>query len=90
MKNIFIIVLILCTSYIKLFSQGTISPLQTSEQCPGVNITFIVTIPGQSVQSVQPKALNINPTVIQQPFNISVGGGNVTFNFVGRFSDFNN
>lgn len=67
-----------------------ITPLQTTEQCPGVNITFTVTIAGQSVQSVQPKALNVNPTVVQQPFNISVSGGNVTFSFVGRFADNNN
>jgi hypothetical protein len=89
MKNIFLSMLIFSISILKIYSQS-ISPLESSEQCPGINITFTVTIAAQSVQSVQPKALNVNPTVIQQPFNISSSGGNVTFNFVGRFADYNN
>lgn len=69
----------------------TINPVQTTEVCPGVNITFTVTIPAaQSIQSVQPWALNVNPVVIQQPFNVTSSGGNITFNFIGRFSDYNN
>lgn len=71
------------------FSQ-VITPALTTEQCPGVNITFTVTIAAQSIQSVQPKALNVNPTVIQQPFNTTVSGANITFSFVGRFADNNN
>lgn len=67
-----------------------ISPDRIGEYCPGVNITFTVTIAGQSVQSITPKALNVPPTVVQQPFNISMSGGNVTFSFVGRFADNNN
>lgn len=69
----------------------TINPVQTTEVCPGVNITFTVTIPAaQSIQSVQPWALNVNPVVVQQPFNITSSGGNITFSFTGRFSDYNN
>jgi hypothetical protein len=34
--------------------------------------------------------LNIAPSVSQQPFNISISGGTVTFSFVGRFFDANN
>lgn len=67
-----------------------ITPAQTTEVCPGVNITFSVSLPGQGVTSVAGVALNVAPTVIQQPFNISVSGGNVNFNFVGRFADYNN
>lgn len=64
--------------------------MQTTEQCLGVNITFTVTITTQSIQSCQPPAFNVNPTVVQQPFNITVSGANITFSFVGRFADYNN
>lgn len=88
MKQIFIF---LSVTLIALLSNAqVISPDRSGEYCPGVNITFTVTIAGQSVQSVTPKALNVPPTVVQQPFNISVSGGNVTFSFVGRFADYNN
>lgn len=68
----------------------TITPVQSTEQCPGVNITFTVTIAANSIQSIQSKALNVNPTVVQQPFNITTNGANKTFNFVGKFADYNN
>ena len=71
------------------YSQQII-PAQTTEQCPGVNITCTVTIAAQSIQNVLPKALNVNPTVVQQPFNVSSSGGNITFSFVGSFADYNN
>jgi hypothetical protein len=67
-----------------------ITPSQSTDVCPGVNITFSVSIPGQGVTSVSGVALNVAPTVIQQPFNVSVSGGNVTFDFTGRFADYNN
>jgi hypothetical protein len=88
MKQIF---LVLSVTLIALLSNAqVISPDRSGEYCPGVNITFTVTIAGQSVQSVTPKALNVPPTVVQQPINISVSGGNLTFSFVGRFADYNN
>ena len=84
-----ILVLLGSTIFISANSQQ-ITPVQTTEVCPGVNITFTVTIPAQSIQSVQPWAINVNPIVVQQPFNVSTSGGNITFNFIGRFSDYNN
>jgi hypothetical protein len=42
------------------------------------------------VQNVTAKALNVAPVVVQQPFNVSVSGGNITFSFIGRFVDNNN
>jgi len=89
MKKLFFLLIVSVFCFFKLTAQ-TITPSQTTEQCPGTNITFTVTIAAQSIQSVQPKALNVNPTVVQQPFNLSTSGGNITFNFVGRFSDYNN
>lgn len=89
MKKIFLLSLILTTKIINLFSQ-TITPVQSTEQCPNANITFTVTIVANSIQSVQPKALNVNPTVVQQPFNIITSGANKTFNFIGKFADYNN
>ena len=90
MKRIFFFILLLVSGITEVFSQNTITPLRNDEQCPGINMTFTVTMTAKSIQSVQPKALNINPTVVQQPFNISVSGANITFNFIGRFTDNNN
>lgn len=88
MKHIYLLFTIILTA---LFTNAqSILPDRNGEYCPGLNITFTVTIAGQSVQSVTPKALNVPPTVVQQPFNISMSGGNVTFSFVGRFADYNN
>lgn len=89
MKKIFILSLILSISFLKLFAQ-TINPLQNTEQCPGLNITFTVTISGLDVTGVTGRALNVSPIVIQQPTNKTVSGGNVTFNFIGKFADYNN
>lgn len=80
---------VLCASILNLSAQQ-ITPERTTEQCPGVNITFSVTIAAQSVQSISAKALNIPPLVVQQPYNVVSAGGNITFNFVGRFADANN
>jgi len=81
--------LIIYSMSTKSFSQ-VISPLLSNEQCPETNITFTVTIAAKSIQSVTPKALNVAPLVVQQPFNSSVNGANITFSFVGRFADYNN
>ena len=89
MKKIFLLSLITIRMTINLFSQA-ITPVQSTEQCPNANITFTVTIAANSIQSVQPKALNVNPTVVQQPFNISTSGANKIFNFIGKFADYNN
>lgn len=67
-----------------------ISPAITTELCPGVNITFTVTIAAQSIERVQAWALNVNPIVVQQPYNVSFNNGYITFNFIGKFSDNNN
>jgi hypothetical protein len=73
-----------------LFAQDVL-PSRSGDYCPGVNITFTVTLPGaQSVQSVTAEAVNVNPLVVQQPYNISVNSTGITFNFVGRFTDNNN
>lgn len=85
MKNLFF-TLLLCFSIGSGFSQ-TITPSETSEQCPGVNITFTVTIAANNINAVQ-GGLG-SPTVVQQPFNTSSSGGNITFSFVGKFADWN-
>lgn len=71
-------------------SAQSISPLQTSEVCPSQNITFSVSIPGQHVTSVTGVPLNASPTVIQQPFNVTIASGTIMFDFVGKFADYNN
>lgn len=89
MKKILLIMLIGLNIIIKSYAQ-TITPAQTTEQCPEVNITFTVTIAAQSITSVAGKALNVTPVVVQQPFNVSYSGSNITFSFVGKFIDNNN
>jgi hypothetical protein len=89
MKKITLVSMLFLVLVFSVNSQ-TISPSLTSEVCVGVNITFSVTISGTNVTSVTPKALNVNPTVISPPSNISINNGIVTFDFVGRFSDYNN
>ncbi len=50
------------------FAQS-ISPIETSEQCPGTNITFTVTLPstGYTFITVVATAITLAPTVVQQP-----------------------
>ena len=89
MKRI-IVFLLLCFPNI-LLAQNSITPASSGDYCPGVNIIFTVTLQGaQSVQNVTAKAVNVNPLVVQQPYNISVNSNGLTFNFVGRFTDNNN
>ena len=64
----------------------TISPLETTEFCPGVDITFTVVVPGVGPM-VTP--WTNNPILIQGAYNITTSGGNTTFNFKGRFTDVN-
>lgn len=88
MKRVVFLPFSFCPSM--LFAQD-ILPSRSGDYCPGVNITFTVTLPGaQSVQSVTAEAVNVNPLVVQQPYNISVNSTGITFNFVGRFTDNNN
>jgi len=69
----------------------TISPLETTEQCPNVNITFTVTLPGiYSTINVAPTANSVPPVVVQQPTGITNNSTITTFNFVGKFVDYNN
>lgn len=89
MRKVFSLSLIFSTMLMNTFAQ-VITPAQSTEQCPNTNVTFTVTIAANSIQSVQPKALNVNPTVVQQPFNVTSSGANKTFNFIGKFSDYNN
>jgi hypothetical protein len=51
MKKLIILLTALTPLYLNLQAQ-TISPSLSSEQCPGTNITFTVTIAAQSIQSV--------------------------------------
>ena len=89
MRKLIALKLLMTTIFFNVGAQ-TILPLQSTEQCPGVDIVFTVTIAANSITSISPKALNVNPVVIQQPYNITSNGSNKTFNFVGRFSDYNN
>lgn len=86
MKKLFLTFLIcFCINY--LYSQS-ITPNESSEQCPGVNVTFAVTIPNaQSIVGVQ--GVTSGTTVVQQPFNISNNGANISFSFIGKFGDWN-
>ena len=88
MKKIFLFII----SFVFIYTgkSQNITPTLTSEMCPGVNITFSVSLPGTAVTSVSGAAINIAPTVIQQPFNISTSGGNINFDFIGKFADYNN
>lgn len=64
----------------------SISPSEVSEFCPGIDITFTVTIPGTNPNVV---SWTNGPTIIQQAYNISSSGGITTFNFKGNFRDVN-
>ena len=66
-----------------------ISPSQSTEQCPNVNILFTASVPGTN-PIISPKALNANPILVQQAYNKVTSGGSTIFNFVGQFSDQNN
>ncbi len=59
MKQIIFLATLFNICFVQVKSQS-ISPSQTTEQCPGVNVTFTVSISGTG-SSVFPKALNVNP-----------------------------
>ncbi|SDX11201.1 Por secretion system C-terminal sorting domain-containing protein [Hydrobacter penzbergensis] len=88
MKTKILLTTLLWLTVMQIRSQSIV-PNQTSEVCPGVDIVFTVTIPG-TLPSVSSKALNVNPVLIQGPSNVTTSGGSTTFNFTGRFADFNN
>lgn len=85
MRKIFLLICIKMLLLTIAHSQN-ITPSQTLEQCPGVDITFTVSIAAQSIHAVHPKPLS---TVVGLPFNISPSGDNITFSFIGRFGDNN-
>ncbi len=89
MKKLSLLFFLFLSFQFSAYTQS-ITPSITDEVCVGNNITFSVTIGANSIQSVQPAALNVNPVVVQQPFNLSANGANITFNFIGRFTDNNN
>jgi len=89
MKKPYLVALFIIGLKFCVFSQS-ITPSRSDEQCAGVNIIFTVTIVAKSIQSVQSAAINVSPTVVQQPYNINNNGSSITFNFVGRFTDNNN
>jgi|GEM_PF-6986681 len=70
MKKHFLLMLTLIV-YVKGFTQ-TISPVRTDPQCPGINITFSVSIAAKTINSITAKALNVPPVVIQQPSNVKI------------------
>lgn len=67
----------------------TISPDEPVILCPGVDITFTVSVPGRLPISIEGFALSISPIVVQGPSNIIESPNYTTFTFVGRFSDYN-
>lgn len=54
----------------------TISPLESTEFCPGANITFTVTVPGTSPSVA---SWTNTPILVQQAYNITSSGGTTTF-----------
>lgn len=70
-------------------AQPSISPSESKSFCPGNVITFTVSVTG-NLSDIVPKALNVAPSVIRQPYNIVYSNGVTTFNFDGRFEDVNN
>lgn len=84
----YLLTIIYCTTFVMVKSQS-ISPSESTELCPGVEITFTVTVPG-TLTSIAGAAVTVAPTVTLNPYNISSSGGNTTFNFNGRFADYNN
>ncbi len=67
----------------------SINPDITTEVCPGQEITFAVTVPGTQA-ILTGWALNIAPLVTTTPYNISSTTSSTTFNFKGKFADYNN
>lgn len=75
----------LCLIGMATFAQS-ITPLPTTEFCPDQEVTFTVTIPGQN--PTVSSWINA-PFVTQAPYNVSSTASTTTFNFKGRFRDFN-
>lgn len=69
----------------------SISPLESTEECPNINITFNVNIPGKvNSPFVTPVAVNVPPLVTANAYNIKSSGASTTFSFQGKFLDYNN
>jgi len=64
----------------------SISPLETTEQCPLTNITFTVIIPGE--QPIVSSDLGA-PTIVTGVNIVTTAANSTTFTFVGRFVDAN-
>ncbi len=73
-------------SFALLANSQTIAPLQSAEFCPGLDITFTVTI--QGTNPVVSSYTN-TPVLVQGAYDISSSGGNTTFKFKGKFRDVN-
>ena len=80
--------MIFMTSILSLKSQN-ISPNFDTEQCPGVAITFSASVPG-NLDYVAASAISVAPTLIQGAYHITRSSTLTTFNFDGKFVDYNN
>lgn len=85
-----ILLFVVFLGFFNAFCQPSITPAVSTEQCPGVTIVFTVTISAKSITSVHGTALNISPVVEKAPYNKVSNSGAITFNFDGRFADYNN
>ncbi len=81
-----LLLFVVCLSLSFFIKAQTISPVESTEFCPLVNITFTVTVPGTNPILIP--STN-NPIISQSPYNSSTNNGITTFNFVGRFRDEN-
>lgn len=89
MKKIILICSFIYLSQYCLSQSFQITPDISTEQCPGTTITFTVSIQAKSIQNVQAKALNVNPIVVNNVYDISSSSGIYTFKFDGSFVDVN-
>ncbi len=68
----------------------SISPIETTEFCPNVNVTFTVTLPRIS-DNTTPTIISWtgNPIVVTGVSNLTNTTTQTTFTFVGKFQDYN-
>ncbi len=85
MYNKIIALIVGCIATLSTFAQ-TISPIVTTEFCPGVDVTFTVTVPGNNPTL----GSWTNSPIIVHPISIvSTSTTSTVFTFTGRFEDAN-
>ena len=89
MKKKILLLLVAASSFCTTFSQ-TISPVESTEFCPLVDMTFTVTLPRIADNTTPTVASWTNtPILVSGVSNLVNTATQTSFTFVGRFRDVN-